>query len=115
MSDDGREPDYGPRSRSPARSFSAWIAYHPWFEADLSRPYIGWMELNEQNATAGRSQNLSATLPVRWLVGWVAPVDLGAVPLPLDTGTKEKPGFWTRRRAFEQVRRDSNIHLLPTL
>jgi len=27
--------------------------------------------------------------------------------------TKEKPGFWTRRKAFEQVRRSSNIHLLP--
>jgi hypothetical protein len=27
--------------------------------------------------------------------------------------TKEKPGFWTHRRAFEQVRRGSNIHLLP--
>ena len=26
---------------------------------------------------------------------------------------KEKPGFWTHRRAFEQVRRGSNIHLLP--
>jgi hypothetical protein len=26
--------------------------------------------------------------------------------------TKEKPGFWTRRRAFEQVRHGSNIQLL---
>jgi transcriptional regulator with XRE-family HTH domain len=26
--------------------------------------------------------------------------------------TKEKPGFWTRQRAFEQVRDGSNIHLL---
>src|SRR5215211_2997838 len=26
--------------------------------------------------------------------------------------TKEKPGFWTRRRVFEQVRRGSNIQLL---
>src|SRR5215203_2069173 len=26
--------------------------------------------------------------------------------------TKEKPGFWTRRRAFEQVRGGSNIQLL---
>jgi hypothetical protein len=25
---------------------------------------------------------------------------------------KEKPGFWTRRRAFVQVRRGSNIQLL---
>jgi hypothetical protein len=27
--------------------------------------------------------------------------------------TKEKPGCWTRRRAFEQVRDGSNIQLLP--
>jgi len=26
--------------------------------------------------------------------------------------TKEKPGFWTRRTTFVQVRRGSNIHLL---
>jgi hypothetical protein len=26
--------------------------------------------------------------------------------------TKERPGFWTRRRAFEQVRHGSNIQLL---
>jgi hypothetical protein len=25
---------------------------------------------------------------------------------------KEKPGFWTRQRAFEQVRHGSNIQLL---
>jgi hypothetical protein len=31
-----------------------------------------------------------------------------AYPLP-----KEKPGCWTRRSAFAQVRRDSNIQLLP--
>jgi hypothetical protein len=27
--------------------------------------------------------------------------------------TKEKPGCWTRRTAFEQVRHGSNIQLLP--
>jgi hypothetical protein len=26
--------------------------------------------------------------------------------------TKEKPGFWTRQRAFEQVKDGSNIQLL---
>jgi hypothetical protein len=29
-----------------------------------------------------------------------------------DGTTKEKPGFWTRRRAFVEVRRGSNIQLL---
>jgi hypothetical protein len=27
--------------------------------------------------------------------------------------TKEKAGYWTRRRAFAQVRRGQNIQLLP--
>jgi hypothetical protein len=29
------------------------------------------------------------------------------------TVTKGKPGFWTHRRAFEQVKYGSNIQLLP--
>src|SRR4029450_4521787 len=31
---------------------------------------------------------------------------------PASGGTKEEPGFWTRRRAFVQVKRGSNIQLL---
>jgi len=48
------------------------------------------MELNEQNATAGRSPNLSATLPVRSLVGW-SHLLIGVVPLPLDTVAPTPP------------------------
>jgi hypothetical protein len=33
------------------------------------------------------------------------------VPVSLE-GTKAKPGFWTRRRPFAQVRHGSNIQLL---
>jgi hypothetical protein len=34
------------------------------------------------------------------------------LPVDISEATKEKPGFWTRRRASEQVRSGSNIQLL---
>ena len=60
---------------------------------------------------------------------WAARFDAATPPFPhfaprgaltsgaLSSGhglpTKEKPGCWTRRRAFGQVRQGSNIQLLP--
>jgi hypothetical protein len=37
----------GPQARSRARTFSAGSPSTPWFEADLSRPAVDWMELRE--------------------------------------------------------------------
>jgi hypothetical protein len=31
----------------PSVEFLGRIAYRTWFEADLSRPYVDWMELND--------------------------------------------------------------------
>jgi hypothetical protein len=38
--------------------------------------------------------------------------ELKVGPVLMTAVTKEKPGFWTRRRAFDQVRHGSNIQLL---
>ena len=48
MSDDRpRAPTYGPPNHDPERGVSWRIAYHTWFEADLPRPAVDWMELSE--------------------------------------------------------------------
>ena len=48
MSDDRpRAPTYGPPITIPSGEFLGRIAYHAWFEADLSRPAVDWMELSE--------------------------------------------------------------------
>ena len=50
-------------------------------------------------------------LAVSWLaVSWLAVSWLRVVGSRCST--KEKPGFWTRRRVFEQARHGSNIQLL---
>src|SRR5215212_5992495 len=46
MDDDRpRAPTYGHQITIP--EFLGRIAYHAWFEADLSRPAVDWMELSE--------------------------------------------------------------------
>jgi len=45
-------------------------------------------------------------------VSTVARTSMGR-PRRSDPITKENPGCWTRRRAFDQVRHGSNIQLLP--
>jgi hypothetical protein len=48
MSDDRPPaPTYGPPITIPSTDFLGQIAYHAWFEADLSRPAVDWMELSE--------------------------------------------------------------------
>ena len=37
----------GPPITIPSAEFLSQIAYHAWFEADLSRPAVDWMELSE--------------------------------------------------------------------
>jgi hypothetical protein len=47
IDDRRRAPTYGPPITIPSTESLGRIAYHTWFEADLSRPYVDWMELDE--------------------------------------------------------------------
>jgi hypothetical protein len=48
MSDDRPPaPAYRPPITIPSGEFLGRIAYHAWFEADLSRPAVDWTELSE--------------------------------------------------------------------
>ena len=40
-------PTYGPPITIPGGEFLGQIAYHAWFEADLSRPAVDWTELSD--------------------------------------------------------------------
>jgi len=61
-------PTYGPPITIPSGEFLGRIAYHAWFEADLSRPAIDWTELSEAERhtwrrVARRSPSASASRP----------------------------------------------------
>jgi hypothetical protein len=48
MDDDRpRAPTYGPPITIPSPEFLGRVAYHTWFEADLSRPSVDWDELSQ--------------------------------------------------------------------
>jgi hypothetical protein len=42
-----RAPTYGPPIMIPSPESLGRVAYHAWFEADLSRPLVDWGELSE--------------------------------------------------------------------
>jgi len=42
-----RAPTYGPPITILSAEFLGRIAFYTWFEADLSRPVVDWMELSE--------------------------------------------------------------------
>ena len=53
MSDDRPPaPTYGPPITIPSGEFLGQIAYHAWFEADLSRPAVDWTELSDAERAA---------------------------------------------------------------